>query len=187
MCSREPSIRVKLSHVYLPKISLFPDIHRNLERNRLFEVLFLLNQRFPYTRSASAFSNTNVELSLCFLWSLSSGAFRDGSLDWWWVWPLLFLKKKEKKPNKQKNPVVAEVATQQHRKIPSKVYSAGRAVNVQQVLCQEKNAAEPPGFYSILCQPFCTSTQQFLLLTMAVFYGHPLSMQMPLICLCLSV
>lgn len=83
-----------------------------------------------------------------------------------------FLENKRKK-NKQKNSVLAELSTQQHRKFPSKVYSAGRTVNVEQVPWQEGNAPAPPGFYSILCRPFCTSTQKFLLLTVAVFLWSP--------------
>lgn len=91
-----------------------------------------------------------------------------------------FLKNKRKKP-KQKNSVVAELATQQHRKFPSKVYSAGRFPgrkgmhqHHQDFILSYVDPSAPPPSNSYCWQWQC-------------FYGHPLSMQMPLICLCLSV
>lgn len=167
MCSREPSIRVKLSHVYLTQISFFPDIHRNLERTG--------NLRFSSHSSCwiQDFS-IPVQLLLSLIQMLRSPcAFSEV----WAVEPLemdhwtddgfdsSFLKN-----NKQKNTVVDVKVTQQRRKFPSKVDSAGRTVNMEHVPWQEGNAPAPPGFYSIFCWPFCTSTQQFLLLTMAEFF-----------------
>jgi len=46
---------------------------------------------------------------------------------------LFFFLTKRKKGKNQKNLVVAEISTQQHRKYPPKVYSAGRTANAEQV------------------------------------------------------
>lgn len=101
MCSREPSIRVKLSPVYLTQISFFPDIHRNLERTG--------NLRFSSHSSCwiQDFS-IPVQLLLSLIQMLSSPcAFSEV----WAVEPLEmdhwtddgfdspFLKNKRKKPN----------------------------------------------------------------------------------------
>lgn len=160
MCSREPNIRVNLPHVYLAQISFFPDIHRNLERNRQFEVLFpltLLNERFLFTCSAPAFSKTNVELSLCFLCILSSGAFRDGPLDWNAFDPSFLENKRKKKQTEELSTCWI-------------IYSATQKVPIQGLFCWQ-NCERGAGS---LAQRECTSTTKILFHLMStLLHLHP--------------
>lgn len=85
LCARENQVSETSYPVHIYHIShIFLYTHGNLERNKAVwaSLPFIpLNQRCLFTCTAHAFPNTNVKLSLGFLWSLSNAAFTDGPQD----------------------------------------------------------------------------------------------------------